>query len=105
MDESLSVKHVVQSQTYVMKIHVSITFNPQNKRLTEEEAVLEHQGNVVIDLGGHSFGVKGFIREGENYSDLTNRLMKVAILKASNKLFPTDMYHEFNNKPDENTEV
>jgi len=89
LETSRSIKHVVQQQSYNINMDVKITFNPQNKILKQADEGKEYEGTVRLSIADKGFTVSGMIEEGEDFTDMANRLTKLAIFKLADSLYPS----------------
>lgn len=89
LETSRSITHIVQKQSYHIDMEVKIAHNPGNKILKKKEAEMEYEGSVRLTIADKGFTISGMMEPGEDFSDMCNRLTKLAIFKLSDSLYPS----------------
>jgi len=102
LEISRPVRHMVQKQTFKIDMEVRVLFNPQNKLLKKAEERMAYEGSVSMKIADKGFTITSMIEEGEDYSNMSNRLTKLAIIKLADSLYPAKTVHIA--KPHQNNE-
>lgn len=89
LETSRSIKHVVQQQAFKIDMEVKVTFNPTNKILKQAEEGDEYQASVRVSIADKGFTVTDMMAKGEDFTDMCNRLTKLAIFKLADNLYPS----------------
>ena len=95
---SRPVSHCTQRQSYVVKMESKIMFNPQNKLLRKGEEAQEYEGTFSLSIAGKGVTITDKMHDGENFTDMMNRVGKIAAYKLLDTLFPTDRAKELKPK-------